>query len=148
MNTFTITSQPYYNQYSQCYQNILTLNVEPNGPLKRIVRRIQFAKLSPYQADTDCYSRPNCGLALISLPNGMSCCGDVNIYGYNGNKCNNLMTPNDIPNLITYLLANGYQIETQLTNMLNQSKLTFTDKTLALMVTYYENGQPNITYMR
>jgi hypothetical protein len=60
------------------------------------------------------------------------------------------MTPNEIPDLITFLLANGYQLETQLTTMLNQSEVKIAgNKKIAFMVTYYENAQqPNITYMR
>jgi hypothetical protein len=33
VKTFTITSQPYYDQYNECYKNILMVNAEPLGPL-------------------------------------------------------------------------------------------------------------------
>jgi hypothetical protein len=58
------------------------------------------------------------------------------------------MTPNEMPDLITFLLGNGYQIETQLTNMLNQSDVKLTNQKTALIVTYYGGTSPNITYMR
>ena len=58
------------------------------------------------------------------------------------------MTPNEMPDLISFLLGNGYQIETQLTNMLNQSDVKLTNQKIALMVTYYGGTSPNITYMR
>jgi hypothetical protein len=58
------------------------------------------------------------------------------------------MTPNEMPDLISFLLGNGYQIETQLTNMLNQSDVKLTNQKIALMVTYYGENSPNITYMR
>jgi hypothetical protein len=64
-------------------------------------------------------------------------------------SCSSLMTPNEMPDLITFLLANGYQLETQLTNMLNQSEVKIAgNKKIAFIVTYYESAQPNITYMR
>ena len=133
MKTFTITSQPYYDQYNQCYKNIIMLNVEPQGPLRRLVRRIKLPKLSPFQVEGPCNPIQKCGLAL---------------QGLNYSCNNNLMTPNEIPDLISFLLSNGYQIETQLTNMLNQSEIKLTDKRLAFTVTYYGANQPNIMYMR
>lgn len=131
--TITITSQPFYDEYNQCYKNILTVNNVPYGPLSRIVRKIKFPKLSPFQVAGPCTPIPKCGLALISMNN------------YNG--CG-LMTPDDLPDLISFLLANGYQLETQITNMLNQSELKLNKKKLAFTVTYYGANSPNIMYMR
>ena len=133
MKTFTITSQSYYEQYNQCYKNILMVNVEPQGPLRRFVRRIKLPKLSPFQVEGPCNPIQKCGLAL---------------QGINYSCNNTLMTPNEIPDLITFLLSNGYQIETQLTNMLNQSEIKLTDRKVAFTVTYYGANQPNIMYMR
>ena len=142
IRTFTITSQPFYDQYSQCYKNILMVNAEPCGPIRRIVRRIKLSKLSPFQREGPCNPIPKCGLALQSL----------NLYGSIGccklNSGCNLMTPDEIPDLITFLIGNGYQIETQITNMLNQSELKLSNKKLAFTVTYYDTNQPNVTYMR
>jgi len=137
LKTFTITSQPFYDQYNQCYKNILMVNVEPQGPLRRIVRRIKLPILSPFQKEGPCNPIEKCGLALQSLK----------YSGCYKSGCD-LMTPNEIPDLISFLLANGYQIESQLTNMLNQSEIKFTDKRLAFTVTYYGVNQPNILYMR
>ena len=44
--TFTITSQPYYDQYNKCYKNIMMLNIEPQGPLRQFVRRLRLPRLS------------------------------------------------------------------------------------------------------
>jgi len=142
IRTFTITSQPFYDQYNQCYKNILMVNAEPCGPIRRIVRRIKLPKLSTFQREGPCNPIPKCGLALQSL----------NLYGSFGccklNSGCNLMTPDEIPDLITFLIGNGYQIETQITNMLNQSELKLSNKKIAFTVTYYDTNQPNITYMR
>jgi hypothetical protein len=137
IQTFTITSQPFYDQYNQCYKNIMMLNAEPQGPLRKIVRRIKLPKLSPFQIEGPCNPIPKCGLALQGFE----------YPGCSKAGCN-LMTPNEIPNLISFLQSNGYQIETQLTNMLNQSEIKLTDKRLAFIVTYYGANQPNIMYMR
>ena len=131
IKTFTITSQPFYNQYSQCYTNIMMVNVEPQGPIRKFVRMIKLPKLSPFQREGPCNPIQQCGLALKSL-----------------NKDCNLMTPDEIPDLISFLIANGYQIETQITNMLNQSEIKLSNKRFAFTATYYGTNQPNITYMR
>jgi hypothetical protein len=136
-NTFTITSQPFYDQYNQCYKNILTVNPEPRGPIRKIVRRIKLPKLSPFQREGPCNPIPQCALALQSLNGFNNCC-----------KGSDLMSPDEIPELITFLFGNGYQIETQITNMLNQSEVKISNKKIAFTVTYYETIQPNITYMR
>lgn len=143
--TFTITSQPYYDQYNQCYKNIMMINTEPLGPLGRFVRRLKLPKLSPFQREGPCNPIQQCGLAIqnINLNNQYStgCCMK------NNSGCN-LMTPNEIPDLISFLQANGYQIETQITNMLNQSEIKLSDKRLAFTATYYGATQPNIMYIR
>lgn len=137
--TITLTSQPYYDQYNQCYKNIITLNAEPQGPLRRLVKKIQLPKLSPFQVESPCNPIPKCALAIQHFSDDGAC---------NWKGGCNLMTPNDIPDLMTFLLSNGYQFETQLTNMLNQSELKLTDKKLAFTITYYGTSQPNVMYMR
>ena len=135
-NTFTITSQPFYDQYNQCYKNILMVNTEPCGPIYKLVRRIKLPRLSPFQRECPCNPIPKCGLALQSLH-----------FTRDYNNCN-LMTPDDIPDLVTFLLGNGYQIETQITNMLNQSEVKLSNKKIAFTITYYGINQPSIMYMR
>ena len=137
--TVTITSQPFYDQYNQCYKNIMMVNLEPQGPLSRLVRRLRLPRLSPFQREGPCNPIQKCGLALQSINTG--CCNKYN------SGCD-LMTPNEIPDLISFLQSNGYQIETQITNMLLQSEIKLSNKRMAFTVTYYGTNQPNIVYMR
>jgi len=138
--TFTITSSPYYDRCSQQYQNILMLNIEPEGPLRAFVRRLRLPRLTPYQTEK---SEETCGLVLTNFLNNQN-------YYNNQNKNNNwLMTPNDIPDLYSFLTANGYQIDTQLTNMMNQSQVKLTPgKQIVCLATYFGDKQPNIVYMK
>lgn len=130
--TFTITSSPYYDRCSQQYQNILMLNIEPEGPLRPFVKRIQLPRLTPFQTEK---SEETCGLVLTNF--------------LNNNNRNWLMTPNDIPDLYSFLTGNGYQIDTQLTNMMNQSSVKLTPgKQIVCLATYFGNKQPNIVYMK
>jgi hypothetical protein len=105
-SNFILYSQPYLNTFHQCYQNIVTINVIPEGPLRRLVFRVRFPPLSEFK---NSYHRNElCGLALLSLRN-------------NGK----IMLVNEIPDLFSYLLANGYQIDTSLTKMMNESDIRF-----------------------
>lgn len=117
------------------------INIEPQGPLRSLVRRIKLPRLSPFDSiNNNCNYIQKCGLAIQNIANN-----GINA-GINAGVACDLMSPNDIPNLISFLLANGYQIDTQLTNMLNQS---LTNQRIVLTATYYGNSnQPSIVYMR
>ena len=149
IKTFTITSQPFYDQYNQCYKNIMMVNVEPQGPLRRLVRRTKLPRLSPFQREGHCNPIQQCALAIRSLRGTEYFFNSAQYTGCckNNSGCD-LMTPDEIPDLISFLQSNGYQIETQITNMLLQSEIKLSNKRLAFSATYYGANQPNITYMR
>ena len=141
--TFTITTQPYLDNNNQnnnqSYKNILMINVVPDGPLNAFVRRLQLPRLSPFQTRDDCNQMKNCGLVLINP------FVNVNVSCKKG--CN-YMTPNEIPDLYSFLTSNGYQIDTQLTNMMNNSEVKLTNSRIVCSATYFGNNQPNIVYMK
>lgn len=130
MNTFSVFCIPYYDKINQRYTSILSVNQMPSGPLALFVRRIQNNKLSPFQKNEYCEDK----------------CKYV-IYSENINsKCGcNFMKPFD---LINFLLSNGYQIENQLTNVMNNSQIKVPREKLLYIVTYYGNNPPQIMYMR
>ena len=141
--TFTVVSQPYYDQYCKQYQNILMVNVVPEGPLCNLIRRIQLPRL--YREGSNYNGIEGCGLAIINpFPNPR------NNYNNNNRNCNNgLLTPNEIPDLYSFLTSNGYQIETQLTNMMNQSPVKITPgRQIVCSATYFSDKQPSIVYMK
>jgi hypothetical protein len=107
----SLFSRPYYDPYKQCYQNIVTINLFPEGPLSTIVRKITFPPLSPFKEPNNCQRRiNNCGLALTTLD-------------FQG--CNNLMCVDEVPDLISYLLSNGYKVDTNISQMFNTSDVRF-----------------------
>ena len=147
IQTFTVTSQPFYDQYNQCYKNIMMVNIEPQGPLRQFVRRTKFPRLSPFQRDGPCNSIQQCGLTIQSLRGTNFASNQYTGFCKQNSGCD-LMTPDEIPDLISFLQANGYQLETQITNMLNQSEIKLSDRRLAFSVTYFGANQPSIVYMR
>ena len=102
--TCTISCQPYLDRFQQCYINILTINMIPAGPLREKVVRIQTPPLSEFKAPGPCTPLKLCALALTSFCHG-GCGGG-------------LMRENEIPDLFSFLLANGYTINEGLTKLL------------------------------
>ena len=111
MPSYSISSQTYYDCYTECYKNILTINKNPVGHLSTIVKRIQTPKLSPFQEYSNCCSNDNCAFALYKIHNNCE-----------------LMTPDDIPDLFNFLLSNDYKIDTSITKMMNGSDVKMTNK--------------------
>ena len=112
----SLFSQPYLDTYNQCYKNIVVINLPPQGPLSSLVRRINFPPLSEFKQPGQCNPLKQCGYALSSLSDCNSSCGKSG---------NNLMVVDEVPNLISYLLSNGYTVDTSITKMFNTSDIRF-----------------------
>ena len=111
--TVTLFSQPFLDTYNQCYKNIVTINLIPQGPLAQLVRRVQFPPLSQFKQPGPCSRINNCGLALTTLNNICN------------KGCSGFMVVDEVPNLMSFLLSNGYDINTSITKMLNTSDIRF-----------------------
>ena len=131
--TFTITVKPYLDTFNKTYRNILTVNIIPRGPLAQFIRLLRLPRLSPFQQNNN-YNNNNkdCCYAIM----------DFFVGSYN------LMSPDDYPNLLSFLASNGYQIETQLTALMNQSEVKIDNSRILCAATYYGNNQPGIMYMK
>ncbi len=134
-NTVSLFSQPFLDRQTQSYKNIVVLNLKPQGPLADLVTFIKFPPLSEFK-QFDTYNPLNqCGYALMSLETCKVGCGK---FG------GDLMIVDEVPTLISYLVSNGYTIDTSITKMLNQSDIRFdgnTGKKLICFITY--NGSNN-----
>ena len=111
--TVTLFSQPFLDTYNQCYKNIVTINLIPQGPLAQFVRKVQFPPLSQFKQPGPCSRINNCGLALTTLNNICN------------KGCSGFMVVDEVPNLLSFLMSNGYSINTSITKMLNTSDIRF-----------------------
>ena len=109
--TVTLFSQPYLDRFNQCYKNIITINMMPQGPLAQFVRKVQFPPLSQFKQPGPCSRINNCGLALTTLNNICN------------KGCSGFMVVDEVPNLLSFLMSNGYSINTSITKMLNTSDI-------------------------
>ena len=58
------------------------------------------------------------------------------------------MIQEQIYELTSFLLSNGYQIENQITNTLNNSQIKNSRNKTLYVVTYYGNNPPQMVYIR
>lgn len=121
--TYMLSTRVFLDRFNQCYKNIIVINLPPEGPLGKIVGRLKMPPLSPFNVPGPCCNRigyKDCSLALLSLRDG--CCG--------------LMNDDEIPDLFSFLLSNGYKIDTSLTKMMNQSEVKINDNKILCFITY------------
>jgi hypothetical protein len=119
MATYTLSLQPFYDSQGQCYQKIITIDRPPTGPLASLVHRVKPSPLSPFQRSFDsCYCQKGC----------------INAIRVDG-SCGRFSTAQDIPVLYTFLAANGYTIDTAITQMTTHSQIRF-DNPLLCFISY------------
>ncbi len=109
---YMLASESYLDKINKTYKKIITISQKPTGTLATIVKQIRPERLSTYSV------KPlSCIFALKSL-----------------NNLNELMEPDEIPQLFCYLTENGYTIDTAMTTMMNESNIYFENKTLICFI--------------
>ena len=117
-SSFVLYLEPIYNSFLQTYQNAITLNCKPQGPLSNMVTTINLPKLSPFQEPGAMFDMMTCTYILLRYP--VSKVGT----GNSALKHNNtLMCADDIPSVFGYLQSNGYKIDSSTTSMLQDGRV-------------------------
>ena len=121
---YSIVGAPFYDERNQCYKKIIRINKMPTGNLTHIVKRIRSPRLSHF--DTYGGSGGNGG----NGGNGDCCGSGLNGFNppgifaiFNPNHKNKLLTVDELPDLMTFLVDNGYTIDTSITKMLMKSNV-------------------------
>jgi hypothetical protein len=108
MSIYTISTQTFYDSYSQNYKNIYVIDRKPSGELSKIVRQVTAPKLSPF------------------ISNENSCCNNKCIYAiFNPENTNEFLCIEQLGMLFDFLMSKGYTIDSNLTTMMQSSKVTF-----------------------
>jgi len=113
--TVALYLEPMLNNYFQSYQNIITLSQMPKGPLENLVVHMQLPALSSFKQPSVFSNSNYCTFVLLRYPkiNGTyTRCSDA------------FMTETDIPAIFSFLIDNGYTIDTSITTMLQKSKIS------------------------
>jgi hypothetical protein len=126
-SSFVLYLEPILNNYYKTYQNIITMNTMPTGPLADLVTIINAPKLSPFQ-EFGQFSSPNfgrgggCTFVLLRYPK--SACG---VSGNIGKNIDVFMGADDIPSVLAYLNKHGYKVDVSLSKMLFKSRINVGD---------------------
>ena len=110
MVTYTLSSKVYLDTHLKCYSKIVTINEYPEGPLQNYVSRVRDNKLSIFQQQSVCEDWKPCFYAIHYPGQGQQ-----------------FFTVDRLPELFSLVTANGYTIDTQLTQMINQSQTVSVD---------------------
>ena len=103
VKTFTLFSQPYLDRINQCYLDLITLNNMPMGPLKDLVVSVRLPPLSEFKQEGPCSRTQMCVFVLRSP---YRCC---------------LMTIDELPELMSYLVENNYSLNKSITKILQKN---------------------------
>ena len=117
--------EPLLNSYYQTYQNVITFSQCPVGPIKDMVTTVNPPKLSPFQTASPFFN-PGYGRA-----SGVGYSGCVHVlmrYPCRGcsatpKNTDAYMGADDIPSVLSYLMENGYKVDTSMTKMLQNSDI-------------------------
>jgi hypothetical protein len=116
MVLYTLQSKPFYDSFKECYRKVITINKEPTGPLKTYTKRVSPPKLSPFKERNICCPESSCIHIIMSLTNP-----------------NEYLCVDDVPNLFSYLIDNGYTIDTSITKMMNESDVKMNNSLLCFI---------------
>ena len=100
---FQLKTEIYLDKHEKCYKKIITIDPVPDDPkIKKILRQIRKEKLSPFDEPSDCCSTTSGCMSAFIEP-----------------TCNcNLLCIDKIGTLFSYLVTNGYKINTSVTKIM------------------------------
>lgn len=131
---FTLFGRPYLDPLTQSYYNVVTLNMMPSGPLRKFVKPTKFYPLSPFKAINNLNGNNfsnTCGLVIAP---------EIIQPGNNMNKVG-CLTVDHVPALFSYLVQNGYTIDTSLTKMTIMTGLKFNTENADSLIAFVKyNG--------
>ena len=110
---YSLVGAPFYDERNQCYKKIIRINKFPQGPLQQIVKRVRSPRLSRFDVFSD-----NCGCAnsnAFNPPCIFVLCNPLSPHQF--------LTVDELPELMSFLIDNGYKIDTSITKMLMKSNV-------------------------
>lgn len=108
MECYSLNARPFYNSKEQCYMKVIQIDRQPlqNATINTILKRVTFNRLSPFDVPGPCDKYEPCGYVFVN-PN------DYNMFA----------TIDNVPLIFTWLLQNGYSVNTAITDMMNSSSV-------------------------
>jgi hypothetical protein len=117
-STFVLYLEPILNPYFKAYQNVITLDRMPTGPLADMVTVVDLPKMSPFQEAGTGFGRGLVGSCVNVLLRYRKSSG---LFSWKNTDI--FMGADDIPSVLGYLRCNGYTVDTELTKMMFESRV-------------------------
>jgi len=96
----------YLDKFDKCYKNIITINKNPNDQLlTSVLKQVSRQKLSPFEGFDCCSTEPSCILAFINP------------------TTKEFLTEDNIDQVFSVLIDNGYTLEYEMTKLIKDNKL-------------------------
>lgn len=116
--TYILSLENYYDSSKECYRKIITIDREPEKHLKTLVKRLNRTKLSPFKSFMNtCDKKQGCLYAICDPQD----------------KCQYLCIE-QLPELFSWLVMNGYTINTSITKMLQNSEIRMDNNTMICFI--------------
>jgi hypothetical protein len=102
---YQIKAEVYLDRRDECYKKVIVISPPPNDPqLRKISKLVNRERLSSFQERSPCCQQDQCYYVILN-PN---------------NLCDFLCV-DQIGILFSYLVANGYQIDSSVTKIMQNS---------------------------
>ena len=111
IEAYTVYLEPFLNTYYKEYQNILTVDRAPAGPISTFVKRVNVPTLSPFTTfPSALHPVDNCIHAFVRNPNGFTM------------KNNNpFLNESDVPSLLGFLRNHGYSVDMETVKIMHKA---------------------------
>ena len=109
--SYVLSLETVLNTFTHNYCKIIVIDRIPVGPLASLVTTLSSPKLSPFQNNPFGHS---CIHPIVRFPNTSP----------NLNQIEHFLTSHDIPSIISFLRANNYTIDSDMTTMVSGFSLS------------------------
>ena len=94
----------YLDKFNKCYKNIITINKNPNPLLNNVLKQVSRQKLSPFR------------FRLLQQ-------SPFNILAFIDSNTKEFLTEEQVDEVFSILINNGYTLEYEMTKLLKDNKL-------------------------
>jgi hypothetical protein len=114
VQSYVLYLEPFLNSYYKEYQNIITIDKVPVGPLLPFVKHVNQPKLSPFYTVNPMDPIENCTFAVVRYSN----------RGQSLKNSDYFLTEKDVPSLLAFVQTSGYTIDYNMTKLIQRAKIS------------------------
>lgn len=117
VQSYVLYLEPFLNSYYKEYQNIITIDKVPVGPLSPFVKHVNKPKLSPFYTVNPMDPIETCMFAIVRYPNNQQMSSSLKNSDY-------FLTEKDVPSILAFIQTSGYTIDYNMTKLIQRAKIS------------------------